>query len=91
VNAVRAGIHIALSLFLALLFARMIFDWLQFADRKWRPTGPMLVFAELTYTITDPPIRGMNKVIPPLKLGAARLDVGFTVLVLGVWLLLRFF
>ena len=50
----------------------------------------MLVFAELTYTITDPPIKAVNKVIPPLKLGVARIDIGFTVLVLGVWLLMRF-
>ena len=89
-NAVRAGLQLALTLFLMLLFARMIFDWLQIADRNWRPKGPMLVLAEVAYTVTDPPVKAMNKVVPPLRVGGARIDVGFTVLVFAVWVLLRF-
>jgi YggT family protein len=32
--------------------------------------------------VTDPPLRALRKVIPPLTLGAIRLDLGFLVLML---------
>jgi YggT family protein len=48
----------------------------------------MLVIAEAVYTLTDPPLNALRKVIPPLRLGAVSLDLGFLVLVLALYLLL---
>jgi YggT family protein len=36
------------------------------------------------YLTTDPPLRAVRKVIPPLNLGSIRLDLGFMVLLIAV-------
>ena len=71
-----------IGLFLLLLFVRVVFDWVQVFAREWRPRGIALVVAEATYTVTDPPLRALRRVIPPLSLGAFRLDMAFLVLVI---------
>ena len=70
------------GLFLLLLFIRVVFDWIQVFARDWRPRGLALVVAEAVYTVTDPPLRALRRVIPPLSLGAFRLDLAFLVLVI---------
>ncbi len=70
-----------IGIFLLLLFIRVVFDWIQVFARDWRPKGIVLVVAEAVYTVTDPPLRALRRVIPPLSLGAIRLDMAFLVLV----------
>ena len=77
-----------LQLFLILLFVRFVFDWVQVFARSWTPKGPLLVVLEVVYTITDPPLRALRKVIPPLRFGGIALDLSFMVLLLICWLLL---
>ena len=81
---------LVLWLFLILLIARLVLDYVQMFARSWRPRGPMLVVAELIYTITDPPLRALRKVIPPLKIGSVSIDLSFLVLFvlvnIGIWL-----
>ncbi len=71
-----------IGIFLLLLFIRVVFDWVQVFARDWRPRGAALVVAEATYTVTDPPLRALRRVIPPLSLGTFRLDLAFLVLVI---------
>ena len=71
-----------IGIFLLLLFVRVVFDWVQVFARDWRPRGVALVVAEAVYTVTDPPLRALRRVIPPLSLGAIRLDMAFLVLVI---------
>ncbi|HEX6936558.1 MAG TPA: YggT family protein [Actinomycetes bacterium] len=81
---------LVLWLFFILLIARLVLDYVQMFARSWRPKGPLLVVAEVIYTITDPPLRALRKVIPPLRLGSVSLDLSFLVLVvlvnIGIWL-----
>jgi len=48
----------------------------------------VLVLAEAVYSVTDPPLRLLRRVIPPLRLGAVQIDLAFTVLFLIVIILL---
>ena len=73
-----------LNLFFAALICRLVFDWIQVLAREWRPRGPVLVFAEVIYTVTDPPLKALRRLIPPLSLGSVRLDMAFLVLLLAV-------
>jgi YggT family protein len=81
---------LVLWLFLILLIARLVLDYVQMFARSWRPRGPMLVVAEIIYTITDPPLRALRRVIPPLKIGSVSIDLSFLVLFvlvnIGIWL-----
>lgn len=78
----------AVLLFVLVLLVRLVLDWVQVFARDWRPKGVALVVAEAVYTVTDPPLRWLRKVIPPLSLGGVRLDLAFMVLVLGCWFLI---
>ena len=73
---------------LAMLFIRFVVDWVQVFARSWRPHGPLLVVLEAVYTVTDPPLKALRRVIPPLRFGGIGLDLSFMVLLLIVYLLL---
>lgn len=87
-NTIRGLIGLLLYLYLLVLFARLILSWVQVFSREWRPKGPVLVLAEGVYTLTDPPLRALRKVLPPLRIGGVALDLGFFVLVLVIYILL---
>ena len=79
-----------LLVFLILLFARFVVDWVMVLARSWRPSGLVAAGLEVVYTTTDPPLKAVRKVIPPLNLGSIRLDLGFMVLLIAVLLLRSF-
>jgi YggT family protein len=81
-------IHYACFFALILLFTRFIVDWVQVFARSWSPRGPLLVVLEAVYTVTDPPLRALRRVIPPLRFGGIGLDLSFMVLLLMVYLLM---
>jgi len=68
--------------FFIFLIGRLILDWLQILARDWRPRGPMLVVAEAVYTVTDPPLRALRRILPSPRFGGVRLDLAFLVLFL---------
>ena len=76
-----------LLVFLVLLFARFVVDWVMVLARSWRPSGLVAAGLEVVYATTDPPLKALRRVIPPLNLGAIRLDLGFMVLLIAVFIL----
>lgn len=71
------------------LIARFVLDWVQMLARHWRPRGLVLVFCEGLYSITDPPLRAVRRLIPPLRLGAVMLDLSPMILLIGIFVLQR--
>ena len=82
-------IYILLWLFFVLLIVRLVLDYIQMFARSWRPTGPLLVAAEAVYTVTDPPLKALRRVIPPLRIGNVALDLSFLVLIILVQIALQ--
>ena len=82
-------IIMALRIFLVLLFARMVFSWVPVLVRDWEPRGAVLVAAELVYSVTDPPLRALRKVLRPVRVGTVMLDLAFIGLFILVSLLMR--
>lgn len=76
-----------LLVFVILLFARFVVDWVMVLARSWRPSGVVAAGLEVVYAATDPPLKAVRKVIPPLNLGSIRLDLGFMVLLIAVFIL----
>lgn len=70
-----------------ILIARFILDWVQVLARSWHPRGVMLIFCEIIYSATDPPLRVVRRVIPPMRLGAVALDLSPMILLIGLYLL----
>ena len=75
--------------FIALLWVRFIVDWVQVFARRWSPTGILLVVLEIVYSITDPPIKALRRVIPPLRIGNFALDLSFLIVLVAAYVLIR--
>jgi YggT family protein len=65
--------------FIGLLWIRFIVDWVQVFARSWEPHGILLVLLEVVYSVTDPPIKALRRVIPPLRIGSIALDLSFII------------
>ncbi len=90
VTAVRQVLHFIVFLYLIVLLGRLVLDWVRVFSRDWRPRGVMLVIAEALYTLTDPPLRWLRRLVPPIRLGSVQLDLGFLILLICLYILLAF-
>jgi len=88
VHIVLRVIHVLLIIYLILLWARIILELVRAINRQWRPRGAVLVIAEIIYTLTDPPIRLVRKVIPPIRLGPVAIDLSVMLLMFAVIVLM---
>lgn len=80
-------IYVALYVYFLFLLARLIVGWVMVFARSWRPSGLVAAGLEVVYAATDPPLKALQRVIPPLNLGTVRLDLGFMVLLIIVFVL----
>ena len=88
--AVVLGVaYFALLVFFILLIARLVFDYVMMFARSWRPSGVAAVGLEVVYSVTDPPLKALRRVIPPLRLGNFSIDLGFMVLLFVVYVLMN--
>ena len=87
-SAVGQVLATVLWLYWVVLIARLIFDLVQVFARDWRPSGILLILAEAIYTVTDPPLRLLRRIIPPLRLGQVQFDLAFLVLLIGLQVLI---
>jgi YggT family protein len=78
------AIGYALYVYILLILARLVVDWTRQFARKWRPVGAAAVGLELVYLATDPPIRLLRRLVPPLQLGTVSLDLSVIILLIVV-------
>ena len=74
----------AIYLYIILILARIVVDWTRQFARSWRPGGAAAVSVELVYTATDPPIRVLRRLVPPLQLGTVSLDLSVIILLIAL-------
>ncbi|MPY11125.1 YggT family protein [Arthrobacter bussei] len=87
-SLVFALIYLVLMLFQLALILRIVYDAVQGFARDWRPQKLALVLASGVYSVTDPPIKALRRLIPPLRLGGVQLDLAFLVLFILVLILM---
>ena len=73
-----------LGLFKLALFARIIIDYVRMFARNWRPNSFFLAIFEVVYSITDRPMRFVQRFVPPLRLGGVAIDLSFIVLLIAI-------
>ncbi len=88
VSLIATVAYYALLLFFFVMWARFILDLARNFARNWRPTGVGLVAAETVFSLTDPPIRAVRKIIPPLRFGGVAVDFAWSVVMLAVVVLM---
>lgn len=77
-----------LQIYIIVLIARIVLEYVFFFARDWRPTGFVLLLVEGVYTVTDPPLKLLRRFIPPLRIGGVALDLAFVVLFILVQVLI---
>ena len=86
---VQFAIYYALFFFWLLLTARIVAELVRAFARQWVPVGPSAVALELIFTITDPPVKLLRRVIPVVRIGGVGLDLSIMVLLLVVFILMN--
>ena len=81
-------VYFALLVFLLLLIFRLIMEYVFLLARSYRPAGLVAAALELAYSVTDPPLKALRRVIPPLRIGQVSLDLGFIILFIVVRILM---
>jgi YggT family protein len=82
-------IYLLLWAFLLFLFARVIMGFVFQYARRWRPRRGAAASLEVVWSVTDPPVHALRRVIPPLRVGTVSVDIAFWVLVLVLFLLMK--
>lgn len=76
---------LAVWLFWVALLARFVISVIASFARSWTPHGPTLLAAEGVYTVTDPLIKPLRRLLPLVNLGGMRLDLTLMVAMLAVY------
>jgi YggT family protein len=78
-----------LFFFWLMLTARIVVELVRVFARDWRPAGGVAIALESIYTVTDPPVRLLRRVIPTVRIGGVGLDLSIMVLLLVVFILMQ--
>jgi YggT family protein len=89
VEAVWLVVWYVLFAFWILLTARIVIELVRAFAREWRPVGGVAVTLETIYTVTDPPVRLVRRIIPMVRIGGVGLDLSIMVLLLVVFIAMQ--
>jgi YggT family protein len=70
-------------IYLLLLLVRMISSWVRVP-----PSGPIASLVSFSFRVTEPVLRPLRNVIPPIRMGAVGLDLSATVVFIVLMILL---
>jgi YggT family protein len=90
VNVLLQVAYILVYVFLYVLFARFVMSLVMSFGRRWQPSRESSVALELVWSVTDPPLKALRRVIPPLRLGTVSVDLASLVLLVIVFVLMSF-
>jgi YggT family protein len=82
-------LYLVLYFLLLVLIIRLALTYVLQYARRWRPGRGAAASLELVWTVTDPPLHALRRVIPPLRIGTVSIDIAFLVLLLILYVLMR--
>jgi YggT family protein len=74
-NVLVTIICVALTVFFWALLLRVILSWAEMLGFRRPWSGPLASAISLLYTITEPVLRPLRNMIPPLRIGMVGLDL----------------
>jgi YggT family protein len=81
-------VYYLLLIFSFVMWGRLALDVARTFSPSWRPKGVGLVLAELVFSVTDPPIRTVRKLVPPIRVGGIALDLAWSIVMLAIIILI---
>jgi YggT family protein len=82
-------VYLLLYGFLLTLLARFVMGWVMQFGRRWRRGRGAAATLEVVWSVTDPPLNALRRVIPPLRLGTVSVDLASLVLLILVIVLMN--
>lgn len=76
-----------LFLVLLALIGRAIVSWVMVMSPQWHPKGPALVLVEGVMTVTDPIVKPVERIVPPLRIGDVAINLSFMIVFLAILML----
>jgi YggT family protein len=76
------AVDYVIYVYILLVIARVVLEIIRQFSRSWRPVGFTAVGVETVYIATDPPVRLLRRLVPPLRLGGVSLDLSILILLL---------
>jgi YggT family protein len=70
---------VLLAFFLTLV-ARFVLSLIVMFAPQWHPKGPLLLLFEVVYSVTDPFLRPLRRILPPIGAGGIRIDLSMLML-----------
>jgi YggT family protein len=83
-------LYLLVYLFLLLLLARFVMSAVLQFGRRWQPGRGAAAGLEMVWSVTDPPLRALRRVIPPLRIGTVSIDLASLVLLVILFVLMAF-
>ncbi len=83
-------LYLVIYFFLLTLIARFILGTVLSLGRRWRPARGSAAALEIVWSVTDPPLKALRRVIPPLRVGTVSVDLASLVLLVIVFVLMYF-
>ena len=83
-------LYLLLYFFLLTLLARFVLSAVLQYGRRWQPGRGAAAGLETVWTVTDPPLKALRRVIPPLRIGNVSFDLASLVLLVILFVLMRF-
>ncbi|WP_020498338.1 YggT family protein [Sciscionella marina] len=85
----RLVLYYVLFGYWVLLTGRIIVELTRSFARDWRPAGGVAITLETIYTMTDPPVKLLRRLIPMVRIGGVGLDLSIMVLLFAVFIGMR--
>jgi YggT family protein len=88
VQIIGQVIYLVLYTLLQLLLARFVMTYILQYARRWRPGRAAAASLEVVWSVTDPPVHALRRVIPPLRIGTVSVDIAFIALLIILYVLM---
>ena len=82
-------VYLVLYAVYLMLFARFTMSWVLQYGRRWNPGRAAAASLEVVWSVTDPPLKALRRVIPPLRVGTVSVDLSAIVLLLILFVLMN--
>ena len=80
--------YLVLYFFLLTLLGRFVMSTVLAYGRRWHPHRGAAAALEVVWSVTDPPLKQLRRVIPPLRVGTVSVDLSALVLLLILYVLM---
>ena len=89
ISIIAQVLYLLLYFFLLTLLGRFVMGFVLAFGRRWHPGRGAAAALEAVWSVTDPPLKALRRVIPPLPLGTVTVDLSAIVLLLILYVLMN--